>query len=589
MELLAYIQEEFTSNGVIADSRDVNQDGDRFAHSLNIWWQKFITRSVKLSFNVILASTTLFIGLGSTLGSLAAPSEDIKYVQTLLANNGFDPGAIDGVAGASTRAAIAQAQQSLGLTVDGVAGVQTITALEGGAKPIPSSDAVVSVTNTNNVVSSSTVMNLQKLLADRGFYKGAIDGVLGSQTREAILAAQRAYKLTPDGIAGPRTIAALEADVAVAVPPTGRDAIANAKSDDVLKLQELLSKRGFYRGTLDGIMGPQTRLAIVNAQTAYKLTADGIAGPQTMAALNAGDSSTPSSPKPVDATAGTVTVVVSQDTKELQTLLKQRGFYGGEIDGIKGAQTSAAIIAAQKNYGLTTDGIAGEQTIAALQNDTRVTPPTAVTAPVTAAPAPAGDQNIANLQNLLADRGFYNGPITGVAGPKTRDAIIAAQKAYRLTADGVAGPQTLAALEAGAPTPAVVAPAPIPRSIPVVPQPAVNTPAIQVESKPQSTPSVSNEQPPQPAPVAKPIAPKPVVAANPPASNVVSNPQISELQSLLAKRGFYNGKTDGVLTEETRNAITRAQNFYTISPADGSPSNKLVENLSKDTFISEGN
>jgi peptidoglycan hydrolase-like protein with peptidoglycan-binding domain len=58
----------------------------------------------------------------------------------------------------------------------------------------------------------------------------------------------------------------------------------------------------------------------------------------------------------------------------------------------------------------------------------------------------------------------------------------------------------------------------------------------------------------------------------------------------LAKRGFYNGKVDGVLSGETRNAIIRAQNFYTIAPADGAPSNKLVESLSKDTFISsEGN
>jgi peptidoglycan hydrolase-like protein with peptidoglycan-binding domain len=61
------------------------------------------------------------------------------------------------------------------------------------------------------------------------------------------------------------------------------------------------------------------------------------------------------------------------------------------------------------------------------------------------------------------------------------------------------------------------------------------------------------------------------------------------LQSLLAQRGFYTGKVDGVMSAETRNAIIRAQNFYTITPADGLPSNKLVDSLTKDTFISEGN
>ena len=69
----------------------------------------------------------------------------------------------------------------------------------------------------------------------------------------------------------------------------------------------------------------------------------------------------------------------------------------------------------------------------------------------------------------------------------------------------------------------------------------------------------------------------------------MSDAQVLELQNLLAKRGFYNGKIDGALSGETRNAIVRAQNFYTISPADGSPSNKLADSLSKDTFISEGN
>jgi peptidoglycan hydrolase-like protein with peptidoglycan-binding domain len=83
---------------------------------------------------------------------------------------------------------------------------------------------------------------------------------------------------------------------------------------------------------------------------------------------------------------------------------------------------------------------------------------------------------------------------------------------------------------------------------------------------------------------------QPTTAATPaPASTTTSNSQVSELQRLLTQRGFYNGKADGVLSGETRNAIVRAQNFYTVSPADGSPSNKLIDVLSKDTFISEGN
>jgi peptidoglycan hydrolase-like protein with peptidoglycan-binding domain len=93
----------------------------------------------------------------------------------------------------------------------------------------------------------------------------------------------------------------------------------------------------------------------------------------------------------------------------------------------------------------------------------------------------------------------------------------------------------------------------------------------------------------QPTPAAT-VKPTPTVAATvQPTPAATGNSQVVELQRLLIQRGFYNGKADGVLNAETRNAIVRAQNFYTITPADGSPSTKLIDSLSKDTFISEGN
>jgi hypothetical protein len=90
--------------------------------------------------------------------------------------------------------------------------------------------------------------------------------------------------------------------------------------------------------------------------------------------------------------------------------------------------------------------------------------------------------------------------------------------------------------------------------------------------------------------VTKTPSPQPAVPVTPPTAPIIkSDDEVLKVQSLLAKRGFYNGKIDGQLIAETRNAIIRAQNFYTISPADGSPTSKLIEALEKDTFISEGN
>ncbi len=53
------------------------------------------------------------------------------------------------------------------------------------------------------------VKRLQRLLVQRGFDAGEADGIFGKQTALAVKKAQRAHKLDDDGIAGPRTWAAL--------------------------------------------------------------------------------------------------------------------------------------------------------------------------------------------------------------------------------------------------------------------------------------------------------------------------------------------------------------------------------------------
>lgn len=53
-------------------------------------------------------------------------------------------------------------------------------------------------------------------------------------------------------------------------------------------------------------------------------------------------------------------------TKQLQTLLKDKGFYKGTIDGIYGKLTGEAVRAFQKSYGLVVDGIVGIKTTTAL-------------------------------------------------------------------------------------------------------------------------------------------------------------------------------------------------------------------------------
>lgn len=51
---------------------------------------------------------------------------------------------------------------------------------------------------------------------------------------------------------------------------------------------------------------------------------------------------------------------------KIQTKLKQWGYYNGDIDGIYGSKTKAAVEKFQRNNGLSVDGIAGTNTLRAM-------------------------------------------------------------------------------------------------------------------------------------------------------------------------------------------------------------------------------
>lgn len=64
-------------------------------------------------------------------------------------------------------------------------------------------------TPIDETIDLQTVEGIQRALIALGFDPGAVDGVAGSQTREAVKAFQDSVGLTADGVVGPQTRAAL--------------------------------------------------------------------------------------------------------------------------------------------------------------------------------------------------------------------------------------------------------------------------------------------------------------------------------------------------------------------------------------------
>ena len=56
---------------------------------------------------------------------------------------------------------------------------------------------------------SEEVRSIQKALSDKGYSVGGVDGIFGTKTKNAVIRFQKDNGLTPDGVAGPKTLQAL--------------------------------------------------------------------------------------------------------------------------------------------------------------------------------------------------------------------------------------------------------------------------------------------------------------------------------------------------------------------------------------------
>lgn len=159
------------------------------------------TNTISKLTSVYLQSST------STASGVNLSVETVRSAQTMLKVLGFYTGDITGNIGTKTEAAVRAFQSQYGLKVDGIPGAQTMAKLSelysGGSAAVSTS---LQLGSTGSAVSA-----LQEKLSALGYYAGEITGHYGTLTRSAVIAFQKDKGLTADGIAGSKTLAALQA------------------------------------------------------------------------------------------------------------------------------------------------------------------------------------------------------------------------------------------------------------------------------------------------------------------------------------------------------------------------------------------
>ncbi len=211
--------------------------------------------------------TAVWICFGSALPAFAYESttlyngskgKDVRELQQALIDLGYLKGTADGIFGNKTEIAVRKFQKAYKLSVDGLAGLATrelaldkaqskknasaaapaSSADPASTAPDASAQAVSNETVSTAKASSASsggqetsslfgsyavisygskgdrVKTLQQALITLGYLTGTPDGVFGSKTKKAVKAFQKSKKLTADGVAGKKTLTAVQSALA---------------------------------------------------------------------------------------------------------------------------------------------------------------------------------------------------------------------------------------------------------------------------------------------------------------------------------------------------------------------------------------
>lgn len=331
-------------------------------------WKRLSGRAWKYMLPLALSLSIL----GAVTSVMALEKGDqgpsVRNLQQNLKTAGFYQSSVTQVYDVSTQDAVRRFQKAAGLRVDGIVGASTLQKLERWQAKKPTTRATQAKRTTavsaqakkSSTTSSATsqrrnpnylakgaegedVRALQERLRVAGFYYGNATGIFGPITEESVKRFQDAYKLSVDGVVGPATLGKLPG-VGIGDGEEAPTKVVNRnkfrigdRGEPVRVLQEQLIQAGYLEGEPNGYYGPYTADAVRRFQAANYLSASGVAGPTTRAKLYSSVNTASKS---------------EFNTLEIQTRLRERGFYKGKLNGVMASDTKKAIKQAQEFYGI---------------------------------------------------------------------------------------------------------------------------------------------------------------------------------------------------------------------------------------------
>jgi peptidoglycan hydrolase-like protein with peptidoglycan-binding domain len=226
------------------------------------------------------------------------------------------------------------------------------------------------------------------------------------------------------------------------------------------------------------------------------------------------------------------------------------------------------------------------------QAERPATPPPALRSSDGSAVGATDHSLVSDIQQGLKDFGYYRGEVDGLDGPQTSQAILAFERAFRLTPTGEPSNNVLLAIRSVRPKTSLNGAAPVAAdpltvaslpSTPAVPMPWPKPGTAAAETVVPEAPAASVDgigdliataaPPTSTASAAQPTAPQATAA-------VATDPNLARIQRSLSQQGFGPVAADGVMTAETRDAIKQFQAYYNL-PQTGAINEAFLNQLVK--------